>query len=58
VSWPGDVDPGAVVEPLVILAEQIVTVVAAVWRVDDAVNVIARWHDICRTRRQDGDRTR
>jgi hypothetical protein len=46
VSWPGDVGPGAVVEPLVMLAEQIVTVVAAVWRVDDAVNVIARWHDI------------
>ncbi len=34
------------VEPLVMLAEQIETVVAAVWRADDAVNVIARWHDI------------
>ena len=44
--WPGDVDPGAVVEPLVMLAEQIETVVAAVWRADDGVNVIARWHDI------------
>ena len=34
------------VEPLVMLAEQIQTVVAAVWRADNGVNVIARWHGI------------
>lgn len=45
-ACPGDVGTGAVIKPLVMLPEEIDTVVTRVWRANKGVDVITRGHDI------------